>query len=76
MSCMASLIMHSRTFHYFVGSRISRGLHANLTEATFGASYQYLSNVPAGTLLNRHSQDVTMATQRLPIAVLPTVFRE
>lgn len=62
-------------FFYKVNRFAARGLHTNLIDATFSATFQFLVNEDAAYLLNRYSQDLAMASQRVPGLILPSVFR-
>ncbi|KAJ3494104.1 hypothetical protein NLG97_g4290 [Lecanicillium saksenae] len=63
-------------FYYFIiHVRASTGLHKTLAAATFGATYEFLTNEDAGSILNRFSQDMAMGAQQVAAFFLPTTFR-
>lgn len=76
MTALHTCLSHRYSaFFYKVNAKASSGLHTSLVETTFGATFQFLMNEDAGSLLNRFSQDISMATQRAPAMIMPTVFR-
>ncbi|KAJ6784523.1 hypothetical protein PWT90_06058 [Aphanocladium album] len=63
-------------FYYFIiHVRASTGLHNTLARSTFGATYEFLTNEDAGSILNRFSQDMAMGAQQVAAFLLPTLFR-
>lgn len=66
----------SRFFFYFVTAKSAKKLHEDLAKATFRATFEFLTTEDASSILNRFSLDMSMATQRVPALVMPTVFRK
>ena len=64
-------MLATSAFFYLVNPHASKALHWTLMETTMGATLDYLSQEDAGSLLNRFSQDMSLMTQRLPLAILP-----
>ncbi|KAJ3498540.1 hypothetical protein NLG97_g1033 [Lecanicillium saksenae] len=59
---------------YFIGYACLGLLAPCLAASAALATFEFLTDQDAGTLLNRFSQDISMATQELPMALLPTVW--
>ncbi|KAJ3496257.1 hypothetical protein NLG97_g2789 [Lecanicillium saksenae] len=57
-------------FFYFVVPKTSEKLHYEVTKTTLFATLQYLGRTDSGELLNRFSQDISVASQMLPLYVL------
>ncbi|OAA55637.1 ABC transporter, transmembrane domain, type 1 [Cordyceps fumosorosea ARSEF 2679] len=64
-------MMASSAFFYLVNPSASKSLHWKLADTTSRATLDFLSQEDAGALLNRFSQDMTLISQRLPLAILP-----
>ncbi|OAA60085.1 ABC transporter, transmembrane domain, type 1 [Cordyceps fumosorosea ARSEF 2679] len=76
--CVAYPILNSVSamfFFYFVSAKTAHSLHERLVKATFTATFGFLTTEDASSILNRFSQDMSMATQRVPALVMPTLFR-
>ncbi|OAR02083.1 hypothetical protein LLEC1_05009 [Akanthomyces lecanii] len=76
--CVAYPILNSLSamfFFYFVSAKTARSLHEDLVDTTFRATFEFLTTEDASSILNRFSQDMSMATQRVPALLMPTVFR-
>ncbi|OAA69111.1 ABC transporter, transmembrane domain, type 1 [Cordyceps fumosorosea ARSEF 2679] len=61
-------------FFHLVNLKSAPSLHWVLLDSTNGATFEFLAEQDAGALLNRFSQDISMATQELPMAIMPTVW--
>lgn len=61
-------------YYKLIITNCTPGLHRELLDATSQATFEFLAAEDAGTLLNRFSQDVQMATQQLPVAISPVVW--
>ncbi|KAM3534221.1 hypothetical protein MY4038_002461 [Beauveria bassiana] len=61
-------------FFYFINIKSATSLHWALLDATNRATFEFLTEQDAGELLNRFSQDTSMATQELPMAIMPTIW--
>lgn len=59
-------------YFYLVNPRTTEALHWTIADTTFRATLDFLTEEDAGALLNRFSQDITIASQRLPLAIMPT----
>ncbi|KAJ6783517.1 hypothetical protein PWT90_02048 [Aphanocladium album] len=64
-------MMATSAFFYLVNPSASQSLHWKLADTTSRATLDYLSAEDAGALLNRFSQDMSLISQRLPLAILP-----
>ncbi|XWW94212.1 hypothetical protein V2A60_002155 [Cordyceps javanica] len=63
-------------FYYFIiHVKTTRGLHDTLVKSTFGATYEFLMNEDAGSILNRFSQDMSTGAQQVALYLLPAAFR-
>ncbi|XWW94174.1 hypothetical protein V2A60_002116 [Cordyceps javanica] len=62
-------------FYYYVNAKTANKLHENLVKATFRSTFEFITTEDAGSILNRFSSDTSMATQRVPALIMPTVFR-
>ncbi len=49
-------------------------LHRDLLSTTGSATFEFLMNEDAGSLLNRYSRDISMATQQLPESIQPVIW--
>ncbi|OAA64956.1 ABC transporter, transmembrane domain, type 1 [Cordyceps fumosorosea ARSEF 2679] len=58
-------------YFYLVNSRTTEALHWKIADTTFRATLDFLTEEDTGSLLNRFSQDITIASQRLPLALMP-----
>ncbi|OAA51141.1 Vacuolar metal resistance and drug detoxification protein [Beauveria brongniartii RCEF 3172] len=52
--------------------RSSAELHWRLLQTVMGSTLSFISHTDAGSLLNRFSQDISMITQRMPLALMTT----
>lgn len=64
-------MMATSAFFYLVNPSASKSLHWKLADTTSRATLDFLSQEDAGALLNRFSQDMSLISQRLPLAILP-----
>lgn len=64
-------LLATSTFFYLVNPAASKLLHWKLANTTAKARFDYIAKEDAGSLLNRYSQDISLVTQRLPLALLP-----
>lgn len=64
-------LMSTSSFFYLVNPAASQSLHWKLADTTSRATLDFLSQEDAGALLNRFSQDMSLISQRLPLAILP-----
>ena len=64
-------MMATSAFFYLVNPAASKSLHWKLVDTTSRATLDFLSQEDAGALLNRFSQDMSLISQRLPLAILP-----
>ncbi|TQW04279.1 ABC multidrug transporter [Cordyceps javanica] len=53
--------------------RSSSQLHQRLVNTTMGATLRFLSTTKSGIFLNRYSQDMTLLSGKLPVALLRTI---
>lgn len=65
-----------RYFFWLVNVPTMTKLHDNLIDATLGASFAFLADEDTGSILNRFSSDINLATQRIPALIVPTIWRE
>ncbi|KAH8715994.1 ABC transporter atnG [Beauveria bassiana] len=66
--------LQAYAFFYFINIKSATSLHWALLDATNRATFEFLTEQDAGELLNRFSQDTSMATQELPMAIMPTIW--
>lgn len=69
-------VLNASFFFWFVNTPTITKLHDNLVDATFGATLTFLVEEDTGSILNRFSSDLTLATQKIPGLILPAVWRE
>ncbi|KAJ4165428.1 hypothetical protein LMH87_007062 [Akanthomyces muscarius] len=62
----------SLAYFYLVNAAAARSLHRTLANTTSRATLDFLTKEDTGVLLNRFSQDISAATQELPLYVMPT----
>ncbi|KAJ3497677.1 hypothetical protein NLG97_g1716 [Lecanicillium saksenae] len=76
LSAMAPVLYFCAPFIYyrFVITKCAPVLHRTLLYAASFATFEFLAGEDAGTLLNRFTQDIQMATQQLPVAITPVVW--
>ncbi|TQW12261.1 poly(A)-binding protein-dependent poly(A) ribonuclease [Cordyceps javanica] len=70
LNCLSAMF-----FYYYVNAKTANKLHENLVKATFRSTFEFITTEDAGSILNRFSSDTSMATQRVPALIMPTVFR-
>ncbi|KAM3549612.1 hypothetical protein ARSEF4850_008758, partial [Beauveria asiatica] len=66
--------LQAYAFFHFINIKSATSLHWALLDATNRATFEFLTEQDAGELLNRFSQDMSMATQELPMAIMPTIW--
>ncbi|KAJ3495411.1 hypothetical protein NLG97_g3417 [Lecanicillium saksenae] len=62
-------------FYYFINSKSANKLHENLADATFGATFEFLTTEDTSSILNRFSTDMSQASQSAPALLPATLFR-
>lgn len=78
LGILAPALSYLQAYSYFhlINAKSSTSLHWALVDAMNRATFEFLTEQDAGALLNRFSQDTSMATQSLPMAIMPTVWGE
>ncbi|OAR03170.1 hypothetical protein LLEC1_03577 [Akanthomyces lecanii] len=77
MTALANILITAMTslfyFHMIVPN-MSNELHWRLLGATVGATLSWITQTDTGTSLNRFSQDISIISQQLPIALVQFCF--
>lgn len=63
-----------RIFYHCLISTAAKTLHKRLSGTLASATFEYVTSENPGSILNKFSQDHTMATQTLPLFTLPSAW--
>ncbi|KAJ6785949.1 hypothetical protein PWT90_03899 [Aphanocladium album] len=62
------------TYFYFIYTRTAKALYAKVANTACRATLDYLTSTDTDFLLNKFCQEVSLATERLPLLLLPAAW--